>query len=95
MTYTVSRAQVPATYEPVVAEDALGLSPEERHLQQQPPPAAQFRPGDFKWRVAERAIGFFSALAASGSDGAAWAAACAPTLRALLAANASLHSMLR
>lgn len=85
---------MPATYEPVAAEDALGLSPEERHLQQ-PPPAVQFRPGDFKWRVAERAIGFVRALAASGSDGAAWAAACAPTLRALLAANASLHSMLR
>lgn len=89
---------MPAIYEPVVAEDAPGLSPVERHLQQQPPQpptAAQFRPGDFKWRVAERAIGFLRALAASGSDGTAWAAACAPTLRALLAANASLHSMLR
>ncbi|BDA50698.1 hypothetical protein COCOBI_16-3740 [Coccomyxa sp. Obi] len=89
--------EVPATYEPVAAEDAPGLSPDERHLRQpplQPAAAAQFRPGDFKWRVAERAVGFLRALAASGPDGAAWAAACTPTLRALLAANASLHSML-
>ena len=87
-------AQVPASYEPAAADDGPDLSPGERQPPlPQPPP--RFRPGDFRWRLAERAIGFLSALAASGVHGAGWAAASAPPLRALLAANASLRSMLR
>ncbi|KAK9917271.1 hypothetical protein WJX75_002601 [Coccomyxa subellipsoidea] len=85
--------EIPATYEPSAADDAIDLSLGERQqLAPQPPP--RFRPGDFRWRLAERAIGFLGALAASGAHGASWAAMAAPSLRALLAANVSLRSML-
>lgn len=81
-------------YQPPPAEDVVSSFPG----QQEPPAALQppgmFRPGDFKWRLAERAIGFLRALAATGADGCGWTAAAAPALRALLAANISLRSML-
>jgi hypothetical protein len=68
---------------------------EEGHAQQ---PAAQppaFRPADFKWMLARRAVGFLAFLAAQGGNGADWAAETAGPLRQLLLGSAPLRSMLR
>ena len=57
--------QVPASYEPAAQEYAPAhvapLPSAPLHVQQQP-----FRPADFRWELARRAMAFLADLAASG-----------------------------
>ncbi len=82
--------QVPAVYKSADADDAL--TPEDHARPAEQPPA--FRPADFKWTLAQRAIRFLAALGAQGRNGADWAAEAAGPLRHLLAGSTALRRML-
>ena len=56
-------SQVPVSYEPVAQETAAAGAPSAPlHVQHAQP----FRPADFRWELARRAMAFLAALAASG-----------------------------
>lgn len=71
---------VPPSYAPAATLPGVGLGQGRGRAQD------ALRGADFKWELGRRAVGFLAGLAAGHPAGAAWAAAAAPPLRALLAA---------
>lgn len=58
-------------------------------------PSAEFRPGDFPWRLAESSMQVFESLAANGNAGLAWSMAGATCLASLMRCSPAHSSPLR